>query len=91
VFPSLKRLKFLCKTSWASKESIKHISCPILFLSGLKDELVPPAHMEALFAAATASIGKKIFTFRDGQHMTTWDQPNYWVVFASFMESLFSS
>ncbi|KAH8553261.1 Alpha/Beta hydrolase protein [Umbelopsis sp. PMI_123] len=41
--------KYLLWNRWPTKERIAHISCPVLFLSSAKDEIVPPEHMETLY------------------------------------------
>ncbi|GES92345.1 alpha/beta hydrolase protein [Rhizophagus clarus] len=49
VFPIIKHLSFLCHQIWPSEKSIQQIvNVPILFLSGLIDELVPPSHMRQI-------------------------------------------
>jgi len=45
----LKYLTFLCHQHWNSEDCITRITQPILFLSGLRDELVPSTHMRSLF------------------------------------------
>ncbi|KAJ3092564.1 hypothetical protein HK102_005602 [Quaeritorhiza haematococci] len=51
VMPALRYVAFLCHQKWNSEEAVKKIEpeVPMLFLSGLQDELVPAAHMKALF------------------------------------------
>jgi len=39
------------KDHWNSLEHVKHIDLPALYLSGERDELVPPLMMSALFDA----------------------------------------
>ncbi|KAF2645663.1 BEM46 family protein-like protein [Massarina eburnea CBS 473.64] len=50
ALPPAKYLAPLCHEVWPSEELMQHITdTPILFLSGLRDEIVPPAHMKKLF------------------------------------------
>lgn len=56
VFPVLSNFKSLCSNKWNTLELMPNITRPILFLSGEKDELVPPRHMKALHSAATSSM-----------------------------------
>ena len=43
IFPYLSWIKGLVlRINWNSIENIKSIKIPIMFISGLKDELVPP-------------------------------------------------
>ncbi|KAJ3127045.1 hypothetical protein HK098_006842, partial [Nowakowskiella sp. JEL0407] len=51
VLPYLQYFTFLCHQIWDSEKLIAEVpdSIPVMFLSGLKDELVPPSHMKGLF------------------------------------------
>jgi fermentation-respiration switch protein FrsA (DUF1100 family) len=40
VLPLLRPVSFLSTNKWNSVEAIANVTCPILFLTGLKDELV---------------------------------------------------
>ncbi|ORY65985.1 Alpha/Beta hydrolase protein [Pseudomassariella vexata] len=54
VIPPAKYLTYLCHQVWPSETLILSITeVPILFLSGLQDEIVPPAHMRKLYELAT--------------------------------------
>lgn len=55
VMPWVAPLKFLVlRISWASIDLIPKVTAPVLFISGLRDELVPPEHMKRLFDAAVS-------------------------------------
>ncbi|KAK6516365.1 hypothetical protein TWF506_006274 [Arthrobotrys conoides] len=57
VFPPAKYVARLCHQVWPSIDVIPKIKkIPILFLSGLQDELVPPSHMRKLHAISNAPI-----------------------------------
>lgn len=65
------------------------ITQPILFLSGLQDEMVPPFHMQMLYAKAAARNRRCIFVeFPTGMHMDTWlaGGDNYWKTIQLFFE-----
>jgi fermentation-respiration switch protein FrsA (DUF1100 family) len=65
------------------------ISEPVLFLSGLKDEMVPPSHMRRLYIAAQRNSGYRSFVeFPHGMHMDTWMRggEHYWKSIESFMK-----
>jgi fermentation-respiration switch protein FrsA (DUF1100 family) len=47
---------------WRSIVRISKVTKPILFISGLKDQLIPPAHMQQLFAGAQAASAKWMHT-----------------------------
>lgn len=62
---------------------------PILFLSGLQDEMVPPIHMQLLFAkAATRNKNCSFIEFPTGMHMDTWlaGGDHYWRTVQRFLE-----
>ncbi|PVH76882.1 BEM46 family protein-like protein [Cadophora sp. DSE1049] len=50
IIPPAKYLTLLCHQVWASDTYLPSITeVPILFLSGLQDEIVPPSHMRRLY------------------------------------------
>lgn len=64
---------------------------PILFLSGLRDELVPPSHMEMLYAKAAAHNKQCLFVdFPTGAHMDTWEAggDRYWRTIKEFVDKV---
>lgn len=72
-------------------KSSLQIKQPILFLSGLQDEMVPPVHMQMLYAKAAAHNNRCRFVdFPSGMHMDTWlaggDQ--YWRTVQQFLDQL---
>jgi len=71
-FPYLKR-KFL-RLDWNNLERIQDLEVPLLFLSGAKDEMVPPLHTRRLHEAAKASRLKRLVSFPTGMHNDTWDK-----------------
>jgi len=85
AFPPAKYLAPLCHQRWASEEIIQQITdIPILFLSGLMDEIVPPSHMEQLHALSIASV--KIWKpFESGCHNDTVAEPDYFTYIADFI------
>ena len=62
LFPMLKIVKpvlpYLLHNKWETSRKIQNIpeDCPVLFLSGLLDQIVPPAHMQELYAALRADL-----------------------------------
>ncbi|KAJ2788074.1 bem46 protein, variant, partial [Coemansia helicoidea] len=53
VLPVLRHITFLSSEKWDSESTIQRITnVPVLFLSGLQDELVPPPHMRSLYELA---------------------------------------
>lgn len=65
-----------CHQFWSSETLIHQIEVPVLFLSGLKDELVPKAQMAQLFSMCQSK--RKVWKeFPDGTHNDTVAQPGY--------------
>ncbi|XP_031094201.1 alpha/beta hydrolase domain-containing protein WAV2-like isoform X2 [Ipomoea triloba] len=89
----LKLLNFLVRSPWNTIDVVGQIKQPILFLSGLQDELVPPSHMEMLYARAAACNRQCLFVkFPTGMHMDTWlaGGDKYWRTIQQFMEQTVS-
>jgi len=86
VIPMLKNLTWLCHLNWPSETSIRQIvKTPILFLSGAKDELVPPAHMKGLYEASQTRGLKVWKEFENGTHNDTCIQPGYFSAIRDFL------
>ncbi|GAV72968.1 Abhydrolase_5 domain-containing protein [Cephalotus follicularis] len=84
-----KILNFLVRSPWSTIDVIGEIKQPILFLSGLQDEMVPSSHMKMLYAKAAAHNRQCIFVeFPTGMHMDTWlaGGDHYWKTFQQFLE-----
>ncbi|KAM5434898.1 bem46 protein, variant [Microsporum canis] len=85
VFPAAKYVARLCHQTWLSEEILPKITdVPILFLSGLKDEIIPPDHMLQLFSMANAKecVWR---TFPNGQHNDTVAEPMYFEYIHAFI------
>ncbi|MBA0816987.1 hypothetical protein Gohar_001590, partial [Gossypium harknessii] len=84
-----KILNFLVRSPWSTIDIIGQVKQPILFLSGLQDEMVPPSHMQMLYAKAAARNRQCIFVeFPTGMHMDTWlsGGDHYWRTIQQFFE-----
>jgi hypothetical protein len=84
-----KVLNRFVRSPWSTIDVIGEVKQPILFLSGLQDEMVPPFHMENLYAKAAARNNQCTFEqFPTGMHMDTWlaggDQ--YWITIQQFLQ-----
>ena len=78
VFPVAKPLARLCHQLWKSDQTLAKITAdiPFLFLSGLKDEIVPAHMMRTLYELCKAET--KIWkSFRNGMHNSTVAEPGY--------------
>lgn len=86
---SPKVLNFVVRSPWSTIDIIGQIKQPILFLSGLQDEMVPPVHMQILYAKAAAHNRRCTFVeFPTGMHMDTWlaGGDHYWKTVQLFLE-----
>jgi len=86
VLPPIRPFTFLCREYWPSGISIKKIGkqTPILFLSGRKDELVPPLHMDTLYARCQSNL-KVWKQLEDGTHNDTCVKPGYFEAIGLFL------
>ncbi|OMO67224.1 hypothetical protein CCACVL1_20691 [Corchorus capsularis] len=84
-----KILNFLVRSPWSTIDIIGEVKQPVLFLSGLQDEMVPPSHMQMLYAKAAAHNRQCQFVeFPNGMHMDTWlsGGDHYWTTILEFFE-----
>lgn len=79
VLPPARYLSLLCHQRWPSDEVLQKMpedGPPILFLSGLKDEIVPPTMMRTLYEVCT--VKRKTWkTFPNGDHNSTVAEDGY--------------
>lgn len=85
VIPLLKYFKFLVAQKWESDKAILNIpkNVNLLFLSGAKDDLVPPEHHKNLFDLAPCK-NKFFKSLPEGSHNDTVMQDGYWLDFNKF-------
>jgi len=85
AFPPARYLARLCHQVWPSETTLPEITdVPILFLSGLKDEIVPPSHMQQLHKLSRAKT-KVWKTFPNGSHNDTIMEAGYFHAIADFI------
>ena len=70
-----------------SATAIKSIKCPTLFLSGLKDNLIPPAHMEKL-KDLSESTRKDFRTYPESGHNNNFSSKDYFPNIVEFLGSI---
>jgi predicted esterase len=69
VREKVKLLSFLLDTrSWNNLEAMKEIICPVLFIHGLDDTLIPSNHSQILYDACLNIEGKKLVMLRNEDH-----------------------
>ncbi|KAI3714525.1 hypothetical protein L6452_21481 [Arctium lappa] len=84
-----KILNFVVRSPWNTIDVVGQVEQPILFLSGQRDEMVPPFHMQMLYAKAAARNKRCIFVdFPTGMHMDTWlaGGDHYWKTVQTFIQ-----
>ncbi|CAO2648992.1 Nn.00g099410.m01.CDS01 [Neocucurbitaria sp. VM-36] len=85
AFPPARFLAPLCHQIWPSEDTLPQITTiPILFLSGLKDEIIPPSHMAKLFQVCRApdKVWKEL---PNGSHNDTVAEPRYFQYIEEFL------
>ncbi|KAF2863555.1 alpha/beta-hydrolase [Piedraia hortae CBS 480.64] len=86
VLPAARFLTPLCTERWDSERIIPTITkIPILFLSALRDEIIPPAHMKQLYRLCKTKdvVWKELPT---GDHNNSVMEPYYFHYFEDFLE-----
>ncbi|KAJ1967078.1 bem46 protein, variant [Dispira parvispora] len=87
VLPWLRYMTAFCHQIWDSEAAIASIeNTPILFLSGCKDDLIPPSHMKALYDNVREGNPKVWKEFRDGKHNDTCIQDGYFEAIQNFWQ-----
>ena len=79
---------FCLRLKWESCKWIEFIPYPMLLISGLKDELVPPSHMSHLKNLCDKfSVKSELFTVENGTHNDTWvvGGDKYWEAQKTFI------
>ncbi|PHH72479.1 hypothetical protein CDD80_4503 [Ophiocordyceps camponoti-rufipedis] len=85
VIPPAKYLTLLCHQVWPSETLLPTIKkVPVLFLSGLQDEIVPPDHMRQLYEICNAP-GKKWRPLPGGDHNSSVIEQGYFEAIAEFI------
>lgn len=86
VLPFLSPFLFLLHQFYPSESDIKSLpkEFPVLFLSGSRDELVPPSHVKELYDKCDSN-SKEIQHFELGTHNDTCMQPHYFPIISNFI------
>jgi fermentation-respiration switch protein FrsA (DUF1100 family) len=100
VLPWLSWAGRLCHQKWDSEERVKEmldaakqggVDFPhILFISGSKDQLVPPRHMKQLhdLAAGSARSTVRLAKCPNGDHVNSVTQPEYFPAIRDFVREI---
>ncbi|KAI9674443.1 MAG: hypothetical protein M1817_001781 [Caeruleum heppii] len=86
AFPPARYLARLCHQIWPSEALLPTITptLPILFLSGRRDEIVPPSHMTQLYRLSRAKT-KIWHPLPEGTHNESILQPGYFEALRNFV------
>eukprot|EP00818_Percolomonas_sp_WS_P006749 CAMPEP_0117445840 /NCGR_PEP_ID=MMETSP0759-20121206/6014_1 /TAXON_ID=63605 /ORGANISM="Percolomonas cosmopolitus, Strain WS" /LENGTH=202 /DNA_ID=CAMNT_0005238051 /DNA_START=845 /DNA_END=1453 /DNA_ORIENTATION=+ len=89
LYHPLRYLKWASRNQWRSDDIVPKLSSklPILFISGLKDELIPPWMSKTLFEMSKSKY-KQLKTFSEGKHNYTWMEGGYFEVLKDFIASV---
>ncbi|SPO00891.1 related to S.pombe Bem46 protein [Cephalotrichum gorgonifer] len=88
VIPMAKYVTLLCHQVWPSETLMPQITkVPILFLSGLQDELIPPSHMRQLYDLSKAP-SKTWKALPGGDHNSSVLEEGYFEAVAEFVTGL---
>ncbi|KAK9455059.1 Alpha/Beta hydrolase protein [Dipodascopsis uninucleata] len=84
VLPIAQYFTFLCHQVWSSETLLPRITkIPVLFLSGQKDEIIPPAQMRYLYDICK-SPNKVWREFANATHNETFLKDGYWTSIIDF-------
>jgi pimeloyl-ACP methyl ester carboxylesterase len=64
--------RFIQRIFYPTIDRIGKIKCPILFIRGMKDEIVPNDHTKRLMDAAEACEFKQLYEIGGGDHNSAW-------------------
>nr|XP_006820729.1 PREDICTED: alpha/beta hydrolase domain-containing protein 13-like [Saccoglossus kowalevskii] len=83
--PILKWIPLWChKNKYTNIRKIHRVKAPTLFLSGMRDELIPPRMMQLLFQTSI-SVMKRLAKFENGTHNETWQSEGYFETICQFI------
>lgn len=79
IFPALRYFTLLVHQIWNTESLIPTLPprIPLLLLSGRRDEIVPPSHMDTIMELLR-STDKTMFRYENATHNDTVVQPQYW-------------
>ncbi|CAE1279816.1 ABHD13 [Acanthosepion pharaonis] len=84
--PIIGLLPYWCfKNQFPSIKRVPKITVPVMYLSGLTDNLIPPQMMKTLFEATQNPPMKRMALFDNGTHNETWLCPGYYECILNFI------
>lgn len=84
--PIIGILPYWCfKNQFPSIKRVPKITVPVMYLSGLTDNLIPPRMMKTLFEESQNPPMKRMALFDNGTHNETWLCPGYYESILNFI------
>jgi len=81
-------LNWIVKSKWRGIDYVQEVLCPVLFLSGGRDEMVPQWHMQELYKVHRSPRCRWV-DFPEGRHMDMWQaEETYWDEVSSFFKDV---
>lgn len=93
LMPFIAKFKMLILAiGWKSSEIVPTLSCPVLYLAGNRDELVPHSQMLKLHEMTKRSILNRLHVINNGTHNDSYMKGGemYWDAFKSFLAGAIS-
>eukprot|EP00536_Pseudo-nitzschia_multiseries_P002464 jgi/Psemu1/301400/fgenesh1_kg.33_\ len=93
LMPLIAKFKRLILTiGWHSLSIVPTLTCPVLYLAGSKDEIVPHSQMLNLHRSTTMSVLNRLHVIQNGNHNESWYQGGemYWEAIKSFLAGAIS-
>lgn len=89
IFPPLKYFTMFVHDTWELEKLVPQLSdtLPVLLFSARKDEIVPPSHMDQIYALLKTPR-KTFHVYPDSVHNDTVVQPEYWDRVRAFIDDL---
>jgi hypothetical protein len=88
LMPFVAPLKGLVlRMKWDSSVIVPTLQCPVLYLAGAADQLVPHSHMVGLYQSTKQSKHVHMHVVPNGTHNETWMQggQDYWLAIKAFL------
>jgi len=93
LMPLVSKFKnLILAIGWHSLDIVPTLTCPVLYLAGSRDEIVPHSQMLKLHQSTTASVLNQLHVIHRGTHNESWAQGGeiYWDAIKSFLAGAIS-
>ena len=93
LMPLVAKFKsFILAIQWNSMAIVPTLTCPVFYLAGSRDEIVPHSQMLKLHQLTILSALNRLHVINNGTHNESWTQGGqmYWDAFKSFLAGAIS-